>query len=166
VRQAGVVDPTLLPPPGEVATWSSEPLVVAARVEQPDDAPPVLARLRAEHPGHAFVTVVAPADAGRLGDVLDGLEPVLAERVFAGLDPGSGVTGHDLAGAALDEHGVGQDFVFEVATVDDAVSLGLGALAPDRDLPWDGTGLLVAGPLELLRQAGAALASAAPPAAP
>ena len=77
------MDSAPLPLPGFVATWGSDPLVVAARVDGPADAAAVLDRLRAEHPGTGFVTVVSVADAGALAGILDGLAPVLAERVFA-----------------------------------------------------------------------------------
>jgi len=151
------MDSAPLPLPGFVATWGSDPLVVAARVDGPADAAAVLDRLRAEHPGTGFVTVVSVADAGALAGILDGLAPVLAERVFAMHTPGSGPDGHDLATAALEVHGVGQDFVFEVATVADAVGLALRALPPDADLRWEGTALLVPGSADVLAQARRAL---------
>ncbi len=150
--------------PGDLATWRTEPLVVAARVEGPDDAVLVRDRLELDHPGTRFLAVLAVADAGELAGTLDGLAPVLAERVFATLAPGSPPEGHHLATAALEVHGVGQDFVFEVPTVADAVRLGLRALSPDADVSWDGTALLVPGGAALLEQARAALADT-PPAA-
>jgi hypothetical protein len=152
------MDPAPLPLPGAVATWCSAPLVVAARVDGPADAAAVLVRLRAEHPGIRFITVVSVAEAGALAGILDGLAPVLAERVFAMHTPGSGPDGHYLAMAALEVHGVGQDFVFEVATVPVAVGLARRAISPGADVPWEGTALLVPGSADVLEQARAALA--------
>jgi hypothetical protein len=65
------MDPAPQPPPGAVATWGTEPLVVAARVDGREDAVAVLDRLRAELPGTSFIAVVAVADLGELG----GLSP-------------------------------------------------------------------------------------------
>jgi hypothetical protein len=74
--------------------------------------------------------------------------------------------GHPLATADLEVHGVGQDFVFEVPTVADAVRLGLRALSPSADVHWDGTALLVPGGVDGLDRPRRARAAGIPPAAP
>ena len=157
------MDDEELPGPGDVTTWRTEPLVVAARVEGRDDAGPLLHRLRAEHPGTAFITLLSVHSLDDLGPVLQALAPVMAERVFTADDVGSTADPTAMAHAALEQHGVGQDFVFQVAPVARAVEYVLRALAGEPG--WDGTALLVAGPARVLDEAREALAARKPPAA-
>jgi len=155
---------TELPSPGETTTWGADPLVVAARVEVPGDAERVLDRLRVEHPATAFLTVLTVPTLDDLGPVLDALAPVMAERLFTSSGYGSAPDASTLSLAALEQHGVGQDFVFQAPTVPDAVSLGLRVLAPGAPREWDGTALLVVGDGEVLRQGLETVSAGNPPA--
>lgn len=156
------MDDEELPGPGDVSTWRTDPLVVAARVDGGDDARLVLHRLRSEHPGTAFITLVSVGSLDDLGPVLRVLAAVMAERVFTADDAGSTVEPNAMAIAALEQHGVGQDFVFEVSPVARAVEYALRALA--GELGWEGTALLVAGPARVLAQARPAASEGIPPA--
>ncbi len=146
-----------LPAPGATATWRTTPLVVAACVEDDAHAARILGGLVATHADLAFITVVGAREPGDLGPLLDVLAPVMAERIFAvpGADrPGSA---HALSMAALEQYGVGQDFVFEASSVAAAVGIAVGALAEGAGSPWDGRALLVVGDAEVLAEAHAAL---------
>jgi hypothetical protein len=68
-----------------------------------------------------------------------------------------------MAMAALERHGVGQDFVFEVSPVGRAVRYALRAVAADPG--WEGTAVLVVGPARVLDEARDELAAGVPPSA-
>ncbi len=164
VGQAEAMDPARLPAPGAVATWSKDPLVVTANLDGAGAVKAVLRLLRAAHPGVGFVTVLSVATVDDLGPVLRTFAPVMAERVFTATVDGTTARADVLARAALEQYGVGQDFVFEVSPVAQAVGYALRALSGDAGV--EGTGLLIIGSSQVLAEARGAWAARIPPAAP
>jgi hypothetical protein len=130
---------------GPLVLMATAPLVVGVAVEDPSQCAAAAAQLAAEHAGVAFVGVVAAGDADQLDAVLVTLAPHLAEVVFTappgdrGLDPDAG------SWAALERYGFGQDFVFYVPELTDAVRYVVDALTGQLDFRWEGTAVLVAG---------------------
>ena len=150
------MDHTQEPPrAAAVATWREDPLVVAADLAGAGGVEAILRRLLTGHPGACFITVVAMPTVEDLGPVLHILAPVMAERVFTATAEGSTAAAAVLAWAALEQYGVGQDFVFQVSPVADAVRYALRALAGDWG--WEGTALLIIGSPRVLAEARGAL---------
>jgi hypothetical protein len=63
------------------------------------------------------------------------------------------VTGHDFAMAALEESGFGQDFVFTVPVLEDAVDFTVRALLEPDHGGWEGRFAVVVGPRPVLGRA-------------
>jgi hypothetical protein len=137
--------PPIVPPDRPLVVLATAPLVLGVAVEDRVHGMAAAAQLAAEHAGVAFVGVVAAGDADQLDAVLVTLAPHLAEVVFTappgdrGLDPDAG------SWAALERYGFGQDFVFYVPELTDAVRYVVDALAGELDFRWEGTAVLVAG---------------------
>ena len=79
--------------------------------------------------------------------------PVLAEIICFDAVAAPAMPGQDFAMRALEEFGFGQDFVYTVPRFDDAIDYGLSVLATADRHGWEGTGLLIPGPAEVLDRA-------------
>ena len=106
-----------------------------------------LAEVAQAREGSALVAVLS-ADLGDLvAGVLETLRPSLREIVCCdgpADDSGRAALGFDLAGRALDDLGVGQDFVYTVPAVEDAVDHAVRTIATG-DSGWSGQAILVVG---------------------
>lgn len=125
---------------------SSQPLVIAAIVESDHDVDVTRAALTAEHDGVRFIGVVAVDDEAQLGRILGGFRTHLAEVIFTW----AGVERRDLAAAeaarlALERHGMGQDFVFTVPALSDALTYAVERVTTSRVDRCEGTEILVVG---------------------
>jgi len=122
------------------------PLVVLAAVGDLRNFERVAADLARDFPGERFIGIVS---ADRVDDIdfpLRALSILLAEVIFTASSVPSGVQGTILASRALDVIGMGQDFVFTVPRLGDAVRYALDKLAGERSDAWEGTGVVVVGP--------------------
>jgi hypothetical protein len=85
----------------------------------------------------------------RLGDelasVLGALTPVRAEVVCVDATGSSAVAGHETASTVLDL-GVGQDFVFTLPRLSDAIDYALQRVEPGDAAHWEAVAVLVVGP--------------------
>jgi folylpolyglutamate synthase/dihydropteroate synthase len=143
------VTPPTTPPEGPLdrplLVMATAPLVVGVAVEDPSQGAAAAAQLAAEHAGVAFVGVVAAGDDDQLDAVLVTLAPHLAEVVFTAPPGERGMDADVAALAALERYGFGQDFVFQVPKLTDAVRYVVDALTGELDFRWEGTAVLVAG---------------------
>lgn len=64
----------------------------------------------------------------------------------------SGLTGHETATTVL-ELGVGQDFVFTLPRLSDAIDYALQRVEPGDAAHWEAVGVLVVGPAEFVDDA-------------
>lgn len=124
-------------------TLSSQPLVVGAEIESAADVDEATARLAAVHGDVAFLAVVAADDEAHLALILDGFRRHLAEMIFTASTASTDLVGDQAAWLALERHGVGQDFVFTVADLADAMRYALQCLTEPR--LWTGAAILVLG---------------------
>lgn len=123
--------------------WRRDPLVVGAPIADEDDAERVATALAAEFPASTFIAVVAARDAAVLEQILtSSLRQHLAEMVFTTPTSGPGMDAASAAFLALDQFGVGQDHVFSVDMLDEALPYALGVLQRDQDR-WDGDAIVV-----------------------
>lgn len=129
------------PPFEEVMT---DPLVVLGRVDYPSVAAPLTDRLAVDHPGTRFIAVISALDTDDEGALFEGIRPHVAELVFTASADEHAATPDVLASQALDSYGFGQDFVFQVPHLGDAIDYALEALSGDGQT-WEGTALLVVG---------------------
>ncbi len=120
------------------------PLVVLAEVGDSDRLPTLSRRLREDFPDRQFVGILAADEDEDVAAALAGLRGALAEVIFTASSSPHAVPGFDLATRALEEWSMGQDFVFTVPALADALAYGVDVLAREGDR-WDGTGLLVLG---------------------
>jgi len=105
------------------------PLVVLAAVGDLRHFERVAADFARDFPGERFIGIVS---ADRVDDIdfpLRALSILLAEVIFTASSVPSGVQGTILASRALDVIGMGQDFVFTVPRLGDAVRYALDELA-------------------------------------
>ena len=133
------------PPDGPLVVLATAPLIVGVAVEDPSQAAAAAAQLAAEHAGVAFVGVVAAGGDDQLDAVLVTLAPHLAEVVFTAPPGDRGLDPDAASWAALERYGYGQDFVFYVPELTDAVRYVVDALTGELDFRWEGTAVLVAG---------------------
>jgi hypothetical protein len=104
-----------------------------------------------------YVAVVSPDLGPELPEVLSALRPALQEIICCNSVVTPSLTGDDLAWRALGELGFGQDFVFTVPRLEDAVDYAVDTLlAPERH-GWEGRFVVVIGPPELIARARAHL---------
>jgi len=129
------------------------PLVVLAVVADVGQLDVLRSQLAADFPDERFIGIVAADDGDDVGGLLSGLGPVLAELIFTASTSSRSVPGATLAMRALEELGIGQDFVFTVDRLPDAVRYGIGVLADDERDRWEGTAILVAGSERTVREA-------------
>ncbi len=127
----------------EVARHS--PLVVLGVVETAWSAERLADRLASNHPESHFVGVVCADEGDDVGALLAGLAPVLEEVVFTACSSPRALPGAALAWEALERFGMGQDFVYTVPRLPDAIRYALAALGDRRRRGWEGNALLVPG---------------------
>ena len=119
-----------------------DPLVVQA-TGGGADVVALAAQLAADFPDVRFIGVIAAAQPDELAAALAALGPVLAEVIFtASADP-EAVAGHVLAMHALEHLGMGQDFVFTVPMLSDAVLYAVDVLVEGPTAGWEGTAVVV-----------------------
>ena len=104
-----------------------------------------------------YVAIVSPDLGPELPEVLAALRPALQEIVCCDSVATPALTGDDLAWRALEELGFGQDFVFTVPRLEDAVDHAVDTLLKPRRSGWEGRFVVVIGPPELISRARAHL---------
>jgi hypothetical protein len=102
------------------------------------------ARLAREQPDAQFVAVVSADPGAEARQIFHALWPGLAEIVCFDAESESGA---DFAMRALEEFGFGEDFVFTVARLEDAIDYAL------RADDWEGSYVVVAGPPAVIERA-------------
>ncbi len=123
-----------------------DPLVVLATSGDPRAIDVVAEDLGRDFPGERFIGIVS---ADRVNDIdapLTSLSTLLAEVIFTASSAPLGVRGDILASHALDVVGIGQDFVFTVPELPDAIRYALDELGSQRSQTWEGTAVIVVGP--------------------
>ena len=116
-----------------------------AQVETSDEAARLRARLLADHPRSLFIGVLCADHPDAIGEIVRPLAPVVRELIFTDTLGLPLATGEELAMRALNELGVGQDFVYTVPRLDEAIDYALGVLAASRRQGWEANAILVAG---------------------
>ena len=81
--------------------------------------------------------------------------PHVAEVIFTAAVEPSDLAGADAAWLALERHGMGQDFVFTVPTLADAIRYAVECLTAPRQDHWEGTAVLVLGARDVIDAARA-----------
>ncbi len=129
--------------------WSQ---VLLLEVTSAAQAQAAAERLLAARPATPYVAVVS-ADLGpELSQILALLRPGLQEILC--FDALSGVeAGQDLAMRALEELGFGQDFVFTVPALEDAVDYAVDTLLRPDHGGWEGRFVVVLGPRSVIDRA-------------
>jgi len=140
----------------EVALRS--PLIVLAVVDATRPVQWLAKQLIADFPAERFIGIVTADDPDDMSAVLGGLAPQLAEVIFTAATSPTAIPGDMLAMQVLERAGMGQDFVFSVPLLPDAISYGVGVLAEDQHRGWVGTALLVTGSAAAVREARQAVA--------
>ena len=135
------------------------PLVVLAVVEATQPVQWLADKLAADFPAERFIGIVAADDRDDMGVVLAALARQLAEVIFTASTSPASIPGDVLAMHVLERAGMGQDFVFTVPLLPDAIAYGVGVLAEDEHRGWEGTALLVAGSAATVREARQAVAA-------
>jgi hypothetical protein len=108
-------------------------------------------RMSANRAGTPYVGVLS-ADLGpELPEILTALRPGLREIVC--FDALTGEAGQGLAMRTLEELGFGQDFVFTVPVLEDAVDYAVAALLRPEHGGWEGRFVVVLGPRPVLERA-------------
>ena len=120
-------------------------MIIATVIESADDVDVATASLAADHQGVDFIGVVAADDEAHLELILSGFKPHVAEVIFTAAVGPSDLAGADAAWLALERHGMGQDFVFTVPVLADAIRYAVNCLTAPRQDHWDGTAILVLG---------------------
>ncbi|MET0457775.1 MAG: hypothetical protein ABW195_00900 [Ilumatobacteraceae bacterium] len=119
-----------------------DPLVAMA-TGGADDVVALSEQLAADFPGVRFIGIIAATEPDDLEAALVALRPVLAEVIFtASADP-EAVAGDVLAMYALEQLGMGQDFVFTVPLLTDATLYAIDVLMEGPTHGWEGTAVVV-----------------------
>jgi hypothetical protein len=143
-----------VPTLGRLHEWRRDPLVVGAAIDGRRGVDVVARQVAARYGGVMFVGVVATRDVEQLDALLSSpLRRHLDEMIFTTSAPPA-LDSSTASWRALEQHGVGQDFVFEVPVLADAVWYAVEAVATRR---WEGTACLVMGGRGALTEARAAL---------
>ncbi len=100
-------------------------------IESADDVHIASASLAADHEGVRFIGVVAADDEERSSSSSAGSDPT-AEVIFTAAVGRSDLAGADAAWLALERHWMGQDFVFTVPALADAVRYAVDSLTASR----------------------------------
>jgi folylpolyglutamate synthase/dihydropteroate synthase len=147
------------PTDGSYQVAGRSPLVLLAIAAGSRQLERLAQELAADFPDERFIGVVAARRGEDVPALLATLGPVLAELIFtASSSPGS-IPGEVLATEALEEIGIGQDFVFTVPGLPGAIQYAMDVLAHHRRHGWEGTALLVAGSETTVREASQAIES-------
>jgi hypothetical protein len=100
-------------------------------------------QLAADFPGVRFIGVVAATEPEDLEAALVAIGPILAEVIFtASADP-EAVAGDVLAMYVAEQGLLGQDFVFTVPLLTDAVLYAIDVLGEGPTNGWEGTAIVV-----------------------
>lgn len=140
------VQPPDFRPDGWCTVVQNDPLVVASVVQSPGGARALGGHLAVRHQGVRFIGVIC-ADEGAddlTEQLLDELSSALRELIFCASPSLRAVPGDALAARAGEELGIGQDFVFTVPLLGDAVRYAVARVAERTDA-WEGTAVLVPG---------------------
>jgi dihydrofolate synthase/folylpolyglutamate synthase len=121
------------------------PLVVLGVVEDGRAAQRLAHQLLIRFPDERFIGILCSDGDDDLGSSIAGLAPVLRELIFTASSSPRAIAGDTLALRALDEFGVGQDFVFTVPLLGAALAYALAAVAEGLQRGWEGTAVLVPG---------------------
>ncbi len=132
------------------------PLVLLAELGVSRVPTGLAGRLAADFPNRRFIGILG-SDAYDVAGVLSELGSALAEVIFTAASP-TAIPGADLAMWVLNEGVIGQDFVFTVPELADAVRYGVDVLT-EPDQRWEGTALLVLGSAAAIDEARRSLAS-------
>lgn len=127
-----------------------QPLVVVCVIDDLEGVARLADELAARHPGEVFIGIISGEDAHEVRTIIDGLWACLGEMIFTSTDSLRSIDGSVLANTALNEFGVGQDFVFTVPALHDAVRYAIGRLVDD-EAHWEGTAVLVLGSAATIR---------------
>jgi hypothetical protein len=111
------------------------------------------AELFASGQGAPYVGVVSADIGADAPEVLDALRPGLQEIVCFDSLAEPVVPGQDFAMAALEAGGFGQDFVFTVPVLEEAVDYAVDALLRPEHGGWEGRFVVVIGSSEVLDRA-------------
>jgi folylpolyglutamate synthase/dihydropteroate synthase len=128
-----------------------DPLVVLGRVDFPARAAPIVDELASDYPDARFLTVLSELDTDDDGALLEGIRPLAAEVIFTASEESHAADPAALAMRALESFGFGQDFVFTVPRLPDAIDYALEAIASARG--WEGTAILILGDAAVIDQA-------------
>ncbi len=127
--------------------------MLLAEVTSPRPAGRVAARVRAEDPAARYIGIVSADLGDDVEHTVHELKPVLAEIICFDALAVPPTPGQDLAMRALEEFGFGQDFVFTVPRLDDAIDYALTVLGTADRHGWEGAGLLIPGPAQVIDRA-------------
>jgi hypothetical protein len=130
--------------------WSQ---VLLMEVSSVDDAREGAEQVRSSRAGLGYVGIVS-ADLGtEAPGVLEALRPGLQEIVCFDSLAEPGVDGQDFAMTALEKYGFGQDFVFTVPVLEDAVDYAVDTLVTPGHHGWEGSFVVVVGPRAVIERA-------------
>ena len=124
-----------------------------ATVTTPAEALAVSTRLIARTGARRFVGVLSADVGAALAGVVHALQPGLAEVVCFDSLGSPEVAGLDLAFRALDELGLGEDFVYTVPILEDAIEHAIDAVLTADQTGWEGETVLVLGTSDVVGRA-------------
>jgi hypothetical protein len=131
----------------------SYPLVVVSVVDDASHVAALRRELATLHSEELFIGVLTAGPEDSLLPLLIAqLSPNLRELIFTTGPAEDAVAGADLAVTALEELGVGQDFVFTVPTLEFAVRYAVDALGDGSSHGWEGTAVLIPGSAETIEK--------------
>ncbi|WP_154794777.1 hypothetical protein [Occultella kanbiaonis] len=152
--------------PGHYEVAVRCPLVVLAVAGAPHQLELLAKRLADDFPTERFVGILCAADDDGFATTLSILRAELEEVIFTDSSAPEGLLGADLAMRALEEYQMGQDFVFTVADLGEAITYAIDVLTDEKRSDWEGTAILVLGSrsdLTAARRAVSASGGNAPP---
>ncbi len=100
-----------------------------------------------------YVAVISADLGSEVPEILESLRPGLEEIVCFDSLTDPVVTGQEFATRALDTLGFGQDFVFTVPVLEDAVDHAIETLLQPGHGGWEGRFVVVVGPREVIERA-------------
>ena len=139
------------------------PLVILAVAEAEGQAELLVRALLERFPDEHFIAIICAEGDGSPGPLIAGLRPVLRELIFTASSSPTARDGHELAMHAHDDLGIGQDFVFTVPRLPDALGYALAVIAEGPVRGWEGTAILVPGTRVAIAEAKHWLAGSAGP---
>lgn len=136
-------------PASALVVSGTAPRLLLAEVTSGRAAAEVAGWLTDRHPGSYFVVVLSSDLGDELAPVLAALSPVRGEVVCVDAVGPSAVTGHETANTMLDL-GVGQDFVFTLPRLSDAIEYARQRVEPGDEAHWEADAVLVVGPRDFV----------------